>query len=88
MGTRLRRRRNRRPCVAAIEVAPWIDEEATRERFGNEIDAEEQRITAALDAIDPDGHAERSIVMSGPRQALAEAQEGPISSWSVPEATG
>mgnify|MGYP001598926470 FL=1 len=63
-------------AVAAIEVAPWIDEEATRERFGNEIDAEEQRIATALDAIDPDGRAERSIVMSGPRQALAEAQDG------------
>ncbi len=63
-------------AVAAIEVAPWIDEEATRERFGNEIDAEEQRITAALDAIDPDGHADRSIVLSGPRQALSEAQDG------------
>lgn len=62
--------------IAAIEVAPWIDEEATRQRFGNEIDAEERRITAALDVVDPDGVAERSIVMSGPRQALAEAQDG------------
>ena len=61
--------------VAAIEVAPWIDEAATREQFGNEIDAEELRITDALDAIDPDGRAQRSIVMAGPRQALAEAQE-------------
>jgi len=62
--------------VAAIEVAPWVDEAATRERFGNEIDAEEQRISEALDAVDPDGRAERSIVMSGPREALADAQDG------------
>lgn len=61
--------------VAAIEVAPWVDEALTRERFGNEIDAEERRITEALDAIDPGGRAQRSIVMMGPRQALAEAQE-------------
>ncbi len=61
--------------VAAIEVAPWVDEAVTREHFGNEIDAEERRIIDALDAIDPDGRAERSIVMAGPRQALAEAQE-------------
>jgi len=61
--------------VAAIEVAPWVDEAATRQRFGNEIDEEERRISTALDAVDPEGRAERSIVMSGPRQALAEAQE-------------
>ena len=62
--------------VAAIEVAPWVDEDLSRNRFGDEIEREEQRITAALDAIDPDGRAERSIVLQGPRQALAEAQEG------------
>jgi len=62
--------------VAAIEVAPWIDVDLSRERFGNEIEQEEQRVVAALDAIDPDRRAERSIVMAGPRQALADAQDG------------
>lgn len=62
--------------IAAIEVASWVDQEATRERFGNEIDQEEQRIADALDSIDPDGRAERTIVMQSPREALAEAQEG------------
>ena len=62
--------------VAAIEVAPWVDEDMSRSRFGDEIELEEQRITGALDAVDPDGRAERSIVLQGPRQALAEAQEG------------
>jgi nucleotide-binding universal stress UspA family protein len=61
--------------VAAIEVAPWIDIDLTRSVFGNEIDEEEQRIRAALDAIDPDGRAERSIVLQGPREALADAEE-------------
>jgi nucleotide-binding universal stress UspA family protein len=61
--------------VAAVEVAPWIDEDLSRDRFGDEIQREEQRISDALDAIDPDGRAERSIVFQGPRQALAEAQE-------------
>jgi nucleotide-binding universal stress UspA family protein len=62
--------------VAAIEVAPWVDEELSRDRFGAEIEAEEQRITRALDAVDPGGRAERSIVLMGPRRALADAQAG------------
>ncbi len=62
--------------VAAIEVAPWVDEELSRDRFGDEIAAEEFRISRALDALDPDERAERSIVLQGPRQALAEAQSG------------
>ena len=62
--------------VAAIEVASWVDQEETRQRFGNEIDLEEQRIASTLDAIDPDGRAERTIVLQSPREALAAAQEG------------
>ncbi len=62
--------------VAAIEVAPWLDLDLSRSRFGDEIEREEDRITSALDAIDPDRRAERSIVMQGTRQALAEAQDG------------
>lgn len=62
--------------VAAIEVAPWLDLDLSRSRFGNEIDHEEERITSALDDIDPDRRAERSILIRGPRQALAEAQAG------------
>jgi nucleotide-binding universal stress UspA family protein len=63
-------------AIAAIEVAPWVDEELSRDRFADQIEAEQQRITAAFDAVDPDGRAERSIVLQGPRQALAEAQPG------------
>jgi nucleotide-binding universal stress UspA family protein len=63
-------------AVAAIEVAPWVDEELSRDRFGDQIEAEQQRITEALDAVDPEARAERSIVLQGPRQALAEAQPG------------
>jgi nucleotide-binding universal stress UspA family protein len=62
--------------VAAIEVLPWLDVEASRSRFGNEIDSEEQRIMSALDDVDPDERAERSIVLQSPRDALAAAQEG------------
>jgi len=62
--------------VAAIEVAPWLDVDLSRSRFGDDIEREEDRITSALDAVDPDCRAERSIVMQGPRQALAEAQDG------------
>ncbi len=60
-------------AVAAIEVAPWLDADLSRERFGEEVGEEEQRITAALDAVDPDRRVQRSIVMRGPREALAEA---------------
>lgn len=63
-------------AIAAIEVAPWVDEELSRDRFADQIEAEQHRITDALDAVDPDGRAERSIVLQGPRQALAEAQTG------------
>ncbi|HUS43399.1 MAG TPA: universal stress protein [Ilumatobacteraceae bacterium] len=63
-------------AIAAIEVAPWLDEEVASDRFADEIEAEQQRIAGALDAIDPTGRAERSIVLQGPRQALAEAQSG------------
>jgi nucleotide-binding universal stress UspA family protein len=63
-------------AVAAIEVAPWVDEELSRDRFADQIETEQQRITDAFDAVDPDGRAERSIVLQGPRQALAEAQPG------------
>ncbi len=62
--------------VAAIEVAPWLDLDLSRSRFGEEIEREEDRITGALDAIDPERRAERSIMLQGPRQALAEAQDG------------
>jgi nucleotide-binding universal stress UspA family protein len=61
--------------VAAIEVAPWVDEDLSRDRFGDEIEREQQRLTGALEVIDPAGRAERSIVLQGPRQALAEAQQ-------------
>ena len=63
-------------AIAAIEVAPWVDEELSRDRFADQIEAEQQRITDAFDAVDPDGRAERSIVLQGPRQALAESQPG------------
>jgi nucleotide-binding universal stress UspA family protein len=62
--------------VAAIEVAPWLDEELSRDRFADEIEREERQINDALDAIDGEGRAQRSIVVEGPRQALAEAQDG------------
>jgi nucleotide-binding universal stress UspA family protein len=60
--------------IAAIDVAPWVDDEISRERYGDRIEVEEQRIVMALDAVDPDGHAERSIIVQGVRQALAEAE--------------
>ena len=59
--------------VAAIDVAPWLDATVTRQRFPDEIAEQEQRVNEQLDAIDVEGRAERSIVLHGPRQAIAEA---------------
>lgn len=59
--------------LSAIDLAPWISPELTRERFPDEVAAEEARINGLLDEIDPDQQAQRSIVLHGPRQALAEA---------------
>lgn len=60
--------------VAAIELAPWLDVDLGRDRFGDDLEGEERRINAALDAVDPERRAERSIVMQRPREALADAQ--------------
>ncbi len=62
-------------AVAAIEVASWLDGDVDRNRFASDLDGEEQRIIAALDSADPEQRAERSIVLRGPRAALAEAQQ-------------
>jgi nucleotide-binding universal stress UspA family protein len=60
-------------AVAAIEVAPWLDQGLTRERFPDDVQREEARIMAAIELVDPDHRAERDVVMRSPRQALAEA---------------
>jgi nucleotide-binding universal stress UspA family protein len=59
--------------VSAIDVAPWVGADLTRERFPDEVAAEEARIAALLDAVDPDGRARRVIAVHSPRQVLAEA---------------
>lgn len=59
--------------VAAIDVSPWLDVESTLERFPAEVKAEEQRLTTAADAVDPERRAARDILLHGPKQALAEA---------------
>jgi nucleotide-binding universal stress UspA family protein len=61
--------------ITAIDIAPWLDDALRPDRYAGQVETEEQRITAALDAIDPDGRAERSIVLQGARQALAEAEQ-------------
>ena len=58
---------------AAIDLSPWLDVESTRDRFPEDVQNEEQRLTDALDAVDPDRRAERHIQLHGARQVLAEA---------------
>jgi nucleotide-binding universal stress UspA family protein len=60
--------------IAAIDIAPWVDEDLARERYGDKLAVEEQRIVAALGAVDPERRAQPSIVLLGARQALAEAE--------------
>lgn len=60
--------------IAAIEIAAWLDGDVSRERFADDLELEKQRIIDALDAVDVDRRAERSIVLGGVREALAEAQ--------------
>jgi nucleotide-binding universal stress UspA family protein len=59
--------------VAAMEVAPWLGERATRERFPTEVADHERALIEAIDAIDASGRTERSLVLDGPRHALDEA---------------
>ncbi len=59
--------------VAAMDVAPWLDERDTRDRFPDEVAELEQTLTAAIDAVDVDHRTERSLVLDDPRHALGEA---------------
>jgi len=59
--------------VAAIEVAPWLGERETREKFPEEVAEQERMLTAAIDAVDVEHRAERSLVLDSPRNALGEA---------------
>jgi nucleotide-binding universal stress UspA family protein len=59
--------------IAAMEVAPWLGERETRDKFPDEVVEQEEKLTAAIDAVDVDHRTERSLVLDGPRHALAEA---------------
>lgn len=59
--------------VIAVEPAPWLSEELTRQRFPDEVRREEERLTAAASITDPAGRAQRHVVLRDPRHALVEA---------------
>ncbi len=59
--------------VAAMEVAPWLGDRDTRAKFPDEVAEQEQALTAAIDAVDVDHRAERSLVLDDPRPALGAA---------------
>ena len=59
-------------ALMAIDVIPWLKPELVVERHPEYVESAEQRIRAAADAVDPDGRAERTVVLHGPRQALAD----------------
>ena len=59
--------------VVAMDVAPWLDPDTTRQRFADEIAEQEQAMTAAIDAVDTAGVTERVFVLDAPRAALRDA---------------
>lgn len=59
-------------ALMAIDVIPWLKPELVVERHPEYVESAEQRIRAAADAVDPEGRAERTVVLHGPRQALAD----------------
>jgi nucleotide-binding universal stress UspA family protein len=62
--------------VSAVEVAPWLGEALTRERFPDEVAEQEQQMAAAVDELDPERRTTRSVVLDAPRVALSDAAKG------------
>lgn len=62
--------------VSAIEVAPWLGESLTRDRFPDEVAEQEREMEMAIDAVDPARRTIRSVVLDAPRTALSKAAQG------------
>ncbi len=62
--------------VSAVEVAPWLGETLTRERFPDEVAEQERQMADAVDALDPDRRTARTVVLDAPRVALSDAAKG------------
>jgi nucleotide-binding universal stress UspA family protein len=60
-------------AVAAMEVAPWLGGRLTRERFPDEVAEQERALLAAMDEVDGDRRAGRTLVLDAPRTVLADA---------------
>lgn len=56
--------------VCAIEVAPWLGERITRERFPDEVAAEESALRDRIESIDRARRVEVMTVLDAPRRAL------------------
>ena len=56
--------------VCAIDVAPWLGERVTRERFPDEVKAEESALRSRIDTIDTEHRVEVMVVLDAPRRAL------------------
>lgn len=62
--------------VDALAVAPWLQADVVRARFGQEVDAAEQEFSAHMAELDPDGRAQHSFVIGDARVKLAEMTQG------------
>lgn len=60
-------------ALVAVDVLPWLSAELVAEHHPDIVASARQRISAAADAVDPDGRAIRTFVLHGPRQALGDA---------------
>lgn len=60
-------------ALVAVDVIPWLKPELVMERHPEAVEQARERIGAALDAVDPEGRAERTFVLHGPHQALTES---------------
>ena len=60
-------------ALIAIDVIPWLRPELVVERHPEYVESAEARIRGEADEADPEGRAERVVVLHGPRQALSEA---------------
>ena len=62
-------------ALVAIDVIPWLSPESVVEKHPEAIAAARERISAAADAVDPEGRATRNFVLHGPRQSLTDAMQ-------------
>ncbi len=60
-------------ALIAVDVIPWLKPEVVRERHPDLVESAIERLTEAVDEVDPEHRASRVFELHGPRQALSAA---------------